>query len=151
VFPFLIKEETWNMDSFSIIQHFFTRLNCNLCEHPFEPEGVQLIREDDGVYLVAVHCHHCAKQIGVAMVGVETLKGGTEHSLRHYPDPELTPEELERLSVFAPVTENDVLNAHNFFSQLDENWMRHLPVQFQAVSVQDVSLEFPSELTAEAE
>jgi predicted HAD superfamily phosphohydrolase len=117
------------MDSFSIIQNFFTRMHCNFCSSPFEPEGIQLIREEDGFYIVSVSCCACERQIGVAMVGVEALgeEAAAAKNRRQYDDPELTPDELERFEQFAPVNYDDVLSAHEFFNQLDEGWMRFIP------------------------
>ena len=110
------------MDAFQLIQNFFTRMRCNFCSHSFSPEDIQLIRQDEGIYIVNVYCNHCRTQNGVAMVGVEVP--GHES---HFPDPELTEEELVRLAAFQPITEDDVLEAHEFFSNLDENWMHFIP------------------------
>lgn len=60
------------MDAFSIIQHFFTRMNCQFCNHAFVQGDIELIRKEEGAYIVNVFCHQCDTQNGVAMVGVET-------------------------------------------------------------------------------
>jgi hypothetical protein len=111
------------MDSFSIIQNFFSRMTCNICSQHFEPDGIELIREDRGVFIVSVFCHSCQRQIGVAMVGLDMQKVGA----RRFQDPELTEAEVERLSQFGPVTEDDVLSAHEFFDTLGSDWMRFIP------------------------
>lgn len=110
------------MDAFPLIQNFFTRMRCNFCSHSFSPEDIQLIRQDEGVYIVNVYCNHCHTQNGVAMVGVEVPNG-----TGMFPDPELTDEELIRLAEFNPITEDDVLDAHSFFSNLGGDWMRFIP------------------------
>jgi hypothetical protein len=46
---------------------------------------------------------------------------------RRFPDPELTPAELERLSDYPPIGYDDVLEAHQFFSTLDKNWQQFIP------------------------
>ncbi|MEB3207181.1 MAG: hypothetical protein VKK59_07565 [Vampirovibrionales bacterium] len=132
-------------------------MSCDQCKCPFEPTGIQLIREEDGLYIVSIYCHQCQQQIGVAMVGVETrdvhvndammheepeaakfphaLYGGTptlrqSHSGAHHRyaayDPELTPSERRRLAAFAPITEDDVMDAHQFFKNLDASWSAYL-------------------------
>jgi hypothetical protein len=111
------------MDAFHLIQNFFTRMRCNFCSHSFSPEDIQLIRQDEGIYIVNVYCNHCRTQNGVAMVGVE-VPGQENHP---FPDPELTEEELVRLADFQPITDDDVLDAHEFFSNLDDNWTRFIP------------------------
>jgi hypothetical protein len=118
------------MDSFSIIQNFFTRMRCNFCSHHFEPGGIQLLREEHGTYIVNVYCTFCERQVGIAMVGLEGQEGSLSEqksSQRQYSDPELTEAELERLSSYQPINYDDVLNAHQFFTNLDAGWMKHLP------------------------
>jgi hypothetical protein len=95
------------MDSFSIIQHYFTKMACNFCQQHFDADGIRLIREDQGIFLVSVYCNHCEHQIGVAMVGMEPQlipPPPPGRSRRRFSDPELTPRERKRLSQFAPIT-----------------------------------------------
>lgn len=110
------------MDAFQLIQSFFTRMRCNFCSHSFTPDDIQLLRKEEGIYIVNVYCNHCHTQNGVAMVGVEVPQ-----SAHAFPDPELTEEELTRLSEFEPITDDDVLAAHEFISQLDGGWQRFIP------------------------
>lgn len=42
-------------------------------------------------------------------------------------DPELTPGDIERLSDLPAINDDDVLEAHEFFENLDSNWMNHIP------------------------
>lgn len=125
------------MDSFQLIQKFFTRMSCEICNQHFEPSGIELVREEDGVYIVSVYCHQCEQQIGIAMVGVESadmpLERVKESAKKRFADPELTPEEQQRLLAFDPINEEDVLEAHRFFKNLDENWTQHLPLKFRTL------------------
>lgn len=120
------------MDAFNLIQNFFTRMRCNFCSHTFSPEDIQLIRQDEGIFIVNVFCNHCGTQNGVAMVGVEVPAGETQY----FEDPELTPTEIDRLSDFEPITDNDVLDAHGFFNNLDANWMQMIPEELRATPVE---------------
>lgn len=118
------------MDSFSIIQQFFTQMACQHCQEHFAPESIELIREDQGTYLVSVNCHHCKRQVGVAMVGMDQKKGMPGNALRKArPHPELTEADAQRFQDFAPITDNDVLDAHHFFQNLGRDWQKHLPSQ----------------------
>ncbi len=119
------------MDGFNIIQSFFTRMRCNFCTTHLEPEGIELIRHDKGVYIVNVHCVHCSKQMGIALVGLE----GSDHVSHNYVDPELTPQELERLGNFEPIDYDDVLNAHDFFSNLDSDWQKFVPEEMRQLEI----------------
>jgi hypothetical protein len=48
---------------------------------------------------------------------------------RRYRDPELPYEERKRLSKFAPVGSDDVLEAHHFIQDLGKDWMKHIPTE----------------------
>ncbi|MBY0402762.1 MAG: hypothetical protein K2X66_02605 [Cyanobacteria bacterium] len=128
------------MDSFSIIQNFFTSMHCNLCTAAFDPEGIELLRKEDGFFIVSVTCKACDTQIGVAMVGIEgnlsdldesdlELVGARPLKAKRFKDPELTEAELERFSQFDTVSFDDVLDAHQFFSTLDGDWTQHVPTE----------------------
>lgn len=132
------------MDSFSIIQNYFSNLQCSYCDAHFEPEGIQLIREQQGFFVVSVGCAQCGKHNGVAMVGVETSEeGGLDQDVvektkletlkrrRRFKDPELTKAELKRLEQFDPISEDDVLDAHHFFQNLDANWTELIPSEIR--------------------
>lgn len=60
------------MDAFSLIQRFFTQMQCPHCGSHLDEGGVRLLREDGEMYLVHVECHSCHSEIGNAMVGMET-------------------------------------------------------------------------------
>jgi hypothetical protein len=128
----------WNdpMDSFNLIQQFFTNMSCQHCQEHFTDDSIELIREDKGVYLVSVHCHGCKRQVGVAMVGMESKDLGEKNKFKlrqklqnreNYPDPELTEQETERLAAFSAVNDDDVLNAHSFIQDLGRNWQSFIP------------------------
>jgi len=121
------------MDGFNIIQHFFTRMRCQFCTSQLEKDGVELIRQEQSVYIVNVHCMQCARQMGIALVG---LQHSTPHALHQgFLDPELTPEEIDRLARFQPIDYNDVVDAHRFFSALDENWQQYLPEEMRQLEI----------------
>ena len=124
------------MDAFSLIQDFFTQMKCHFCEHAFEPEDIQLIRQEDSVFIVNVYCNRCNTQNGIAMVGLGSAEDDLLDDLGMgaspaYPDPELTEEERERLSEYAPISPNDVLEAHDFIQSLDKDWMKHIPAELK--------------------
>lgn len=130
------------MDAFSLIQEFFTHMACASCHEHFEPDSIQLIRNEDDIYVVNVHCHQCDTPNGVAMVGVGEVEAdgepgrfdfeyGVDATGPVYEDPELTHSELIRLAEFEPVTDDDVIEAHRFFQDLDKNWMSQIPEELK--------------------
>lgn len=126
------------MNTFNLIQNFFTRMACQFCGIHFEPDDVQLVGEGHGFYIVSVQCHDCGQHNGTAAVGVETheqaleideqdVTEGIPLPRRRFKDPEFTEEDFQRLAQFDPVTENDVLAAHEFIQQLDDGWLKFIP------------------------
>lgn len=117
------------MDSFGIIQNFFTRMRCHFCSAYLEPEGIKLLREEKDVYIVRVQCVHCSRQMGIAMVGIDQESKKLE-------DPELTVADLKRLSKFEPIEYNDVIDAHKFFSNLESDWKKYLPPEMRQLEIE---------------
>ncbi|MEM0951918.1 MAG: hypothetical protein AAGI66_07230 [Cyanobacteria bacterium P01_H01_bin.74] len=131
------------MDAFQLIQNFFTRMQCNFCSQPFRPDDIELIRQEDAMFIVNVHCGKCNKQNGVAMVGLETAEDRKAFNLhKGFTDPELTEDEMVRLSEYDPINEDDVLDAHNFFQELDEHWQTFIPEEMRR---QKITLETESQ------
>jgi hypothetical protein len=180
------------MDSFALIQNFFTQMQCPQCGQHLEENSVSLLREDAHTFLVHLECQHCHSDIGNALVGVEnnlsqllkhqqhhphasimievqedddeeafdfedgeevdlsTLMQNIERSQkmprfaggvglnglrRRYKDPELTPEEKERLKTFDPIGYDDVLEAHHFFENLGRNWQSLIPEEMRQCQI----------------
>lgn len=131
------------MDGFSIIQNFFSRMRCNFCTNHLEPEGIKLIQHNQGVYIVNVQCTHCMRQMGSAMVGLEGAEISA-HAPQRFTDPELTVDELERLSQYEAIGYDDVLDAHQFFNNLDSDWQKFLPEEMRQ---SEIVLEQESEVS----
>ncbi len=124
------------MNHFEIIQRFFSRMRCTFCSHHLEPDGIELIRQEEDVYVVNVECLRCTRPMGVALVGIECSSEAedAEEELTLL-DPELSPEEFDRLAQFSPVDYDDVIAAHRFFSTLDADWRKHLPPEMQQYQI----------------
>jgi hypothetical protein len=127
-----------------MIQTFFTRMRCNFCSHPFVPEDIQLLRQDDGVYVVNVYCNHCRTQNGVAVVGVEAGSMDRRVTDRLMPHPDFTEGDIRRLSEFKPVSADDVLDAHSFFNTLGDDWNKFIPSEMRKPEI-TIQTESPDE------
>jgi len=132
------------MDAFQLIQTFFTRMRCNFCSHPFIPDDIQLLRQDDGVFVVNVYCSHCRTQNGVAVVGVEAGMLNPNMGERFKPHPDFTENDLLRFSEMKPVSSDDVIDAHSFFSTLDNDWMKFIPEEMRKQEI-ELQTESPDE------
>jgi uncharacterized radical SAM superfamily protein len=135
------------MNHFSLIQKFFTRMTCPHCGSHIHERGVELVREMNGLFLVSVTCSHCGQHVGMAMVGVDREEASSSSSQqgnamgmpspdvlqrqgllkRRYKDPELTPHERKRLSAFAPIGFDDVLDVHHTLDTLGTDWHKRIP------------------------
>ncbi len=147
------------MNTFSIIQNFFTRMTCRYCGIAFIADDVTLIEESDVFFVVRIHCHDCGQHNGDAAVGVETsdepldpdMLKAIEAFAEDLPmmpfgeqtlpiplqksgiirDPDLTDEDAQRLEDYEPISNEDVLDAHSFIQKLDEDWMKFIPVEIR--------------------
>ncbi|MEB3197752.1 MAG: hypothetical protein VKP62_11165 [Candidatus Sericytochromatia bacterium] len=131
------------MKNFTVVQEHFRKLRCAHCQHSFTPEGVKLLREEKDYWVVRVHCTACQQPAGVAIVGVEYEAGEATAPERVEREPVgagagaslaqrirgvfSSRREEEKFSSMTPISSDDVLDAHDFFSRLGSDWMRHLP------------------------
>ena len=95
----------------------FSNLCCSHCKHGFDENSVEIKRQERGLLVTHLTCQNCGKSFGLAFVGSSNfdLKPG-EH---------VTP--LEVCEGPAPISTDDVLDAHKFIQNLDEHWQDHLP------------------------
>lgn len=114
------------MDGFKIIQSFFSRMRCSHCQSYLQADGIELIREDEGIYIVDITCMQCDEPMGVAMVGME-LENTALALPEHLEELELTPWDKERFALTDPVSTDDVVDAHRFFTRLGPDWQKYLP------------------------
>lgn len=106
------------------LKRLFADLCCSECKNDFDEDSIKILREEDGLYVVRVVCSHCQKSFGLAFLGLESIT--------------LKPEEVEddKLPLTiqegpAPISEDDVLNAHDFIKMLDSDWQKHIPEDFR--------------------
>lgn len=127
------------MKNFSVVQEHFRKLRCAHCNEAFTPEGVKLLREEKDYWVVRVHCTACNQPAGVAIVGVEyeaaeataepareAASAGQAHAHRVRGIFSSRREE-EKFSCLPPITPDEVIDAHRFFSTLGSDWMGQIP------------------------
>jgi hypothetical protein len=108
---------------FQAIQEYFQQKCCRHCSNQFSADGIKLLREEPGVFVVRVICQRCGHPLGVAIVGAAPAQN------KKYSDLPLdwTRKDAHRLQHLPPISYDDVLSAHQFFASLDNNWQQHLP------------------------
>ncbi len=149
------------MDAFTIIQNFFTKMPCQACSTLFETDDIKLEGEGDGYYMVSLECHHCGHHNGTAAVGIEAgahledlmnmdpddiaevfasvsqqrSQQIRKKRMKRFKDPEFTERDRRRLSEFSVIGDDDVLDAHEFFEELDSDWQKHIPKSLRPKSL----------------
>lgn len=94
----------------------FENLCCSMCKNGFDEDSITIKREENGLLVVNLFCQHCGKNFGVAFVGISNLEVKDDNKLP-----------LEVQEGPAPISYDDVIDAHRFIRDLDEHWHEHLP------------------------
>jgi len=110
-----------DMKNTDAIKLFFSKMKCTRCENFFEDEDVEILREEGNYTVVRIHCEHCQKSIGVAILGVD--KEQMQKAL------ELNQPDMEQEA--PPIDYEDVLAAHDFFQGLGDDWLKFIPSEYK--------------------
>lgn len=109
------------MEGFDLIQEFFCTMHCSKCQSPFTPDGITLVREESNYYVVKIMCTECNQPVGIAIVGLgpklRERSKASEGETKSYSTPK---------KEYAPITYDDVIDAHDFFSNLGSDWTKHI-------------------------
>lgn len=98
------------------LKKMFANLCCSECHADFEEESFLPVRTENELFVVQVVCPKCGKSFGMAMLGCKP-------DMKEQKPLEIVPSPV-------PISQNEVLDAHNFIKNLDEKWMDHVPKDF---------------------
>lgn len=129
------SEGSFQDGSFSAIQEYFQQRSCRHCQHNYSASGIELIREEPGILVVRVVCSHCSQPLGIALVGLTGKSGSSNSRKGEFAVQAAAPcrpsdwnrRDAERFADQKPIGFDDVIDAHNFFSNLGSDWQKHLP------------------------
>lgn len=116
------------MEINDIVKDFFSKIKCSQCQNYFEKESITLVRHEYNYTVVRVTCSICNKNIGMAILGLDknsmhkTIECAEEtkaHSKKN----------VSKKKSCDPISYDDVIDAHNFFFSLGEDWTKFLPDQ----------------------
>lgn len=131
------------MNNFDLIQEHFAQLHCSNCDLSFSKESIKLIREEKDYWVVRVCCSNCSHSPGFAIVGIEyesnqvydkhkSLRAKKEE-LSQVSETDIASElendfDFEKIKFqnVPKITDDDVIDAHNFIQNLGEDWMKYL-------------------------
>ncbi len=109
--------------NFELIKKFFEKLKCARCDNFFSGDAIQPVRMEENNVVVRISCLHCGKNLGLAILGVD--KNEYKNSLKFSSEDD---EFLRAKDMPSdPITYEDVIEAHKFFSGLGADWMKYLP------------------------
>ena len=102
-----------------IIEMLFSDMCCSECKADFSEDSVFILRQEKNLNVMQIVCQNCGKSFGVALLGNCDEKGTKE----------FTKDELALQIQEGPdaICYDDVIDAHNFFKNLDESWEKYIP------------------------
>ena len=92
----------------------FDNLCCSQCKNGFDEDSIVIKREETGLLVTHLECHHCGKSFGLALIGLSGLEVKEPLEVQQGPE---------------PINYDDVIDAHRFIKNLDEHWQDYLPKQ----------------------
>lgn len=96
-------------------------LCCSACKSDFGEESVVIMREEknpeEEMIVFRLACQNCGKSFGVAFLGI------SDFELKNYSEEDLV---LQIQEGVAPISKDDVLDAHKFIKQLDKDWKKFI-------------------------
>ena len=114
------------MEYLNFINDFFSHVKCSHCHEFFKEDSIELVRQEANNIVVRISCTNCGKNLGLAILGIDRKE--YKNSLKFS---EETAENNDMpISVNAekdPITYDDVIEAHQFFSELGDDWAKYLP------------------------
>ncbi len=96
------------------LEVLFSNLCCSQCKNGFDADSVVIKREEAGLTVINLECQHCGKNFGAALLGFSDLEVKEDEPLVVQEGP-------------APIDFDDVIDAHKFIQNLDEDWQKYLP------------------------
>ena len=104
------------MSEIKSIKKLLINMHCSHCKSEFDENNIKIMRSENGLLVFQVKCEQCKKCFGMAFLGLgaKELEKSLDFGIENIkPDTE-------------PINYDDVLDAHNFFQNLDENWSKFI-------------------------
>lgn len=103
------------------IATLFKDLCCSACKADFDESSVIVMREEknpeEEMLVFRLSCQKCGKSFGVAFLGISDLE------LKNYSEDDLV---LHIQEGAAPISTDEVLDAHKFIKEFDNNWKKFI-------------------------
>lgn len=96
------------------LEKLFENLCCSQCKNNFNENSFVIKREEEGLTVVGLSCIHCGKDFGLAFLGFGDIEVKNTEPLEVLEGPE-------------PINYDDVIEAHRFIKNLEDDWSKYLP------------------------
>ena len=106
-----------------IIKLLFSDMCCSECRADFDEKSVIVIRKEKNLNVLQIVCQECGKSFGIAILGECKEKDINSKNISDIA--------LQIQDGPDAINYDDVINAHNFIKNLDENWQQHIPEDFR--------------------
>ena len=114
------------MEYLNYINEFFSHVKCANCHEFFKDDSIELVRQESNSIVVRIACAKCGKNLGLAILGIDRAE--YKKSLNFAEDTTKNTDMPISLNADdSPITYDDVMEAHQFFSKLGDDWAKHLP------------------------
>lgn len=99
----------------------FKELCCSVCKADFDENSVEIMREEktkgEELIVLRLACQKCGKSFGVAFLGI------SDFEMKNYSEDE---QALKVQTGTAPISTDEVLDAHKFIKKLDKDWKKFI-------------------------
>lgn len=103
------------------IATLFKNLCCATCKADFDENSVFILRKENNaeeeMIVFKLICQQCGKSFGVAFLGISDLE------IQNYSEDDLV---LQVQDGAAPISTDEVLDAHKLIKDFDENWKKFI-------------------------
>ncbi len=106
------------------IKQLFADLCCSNCKSDFTEESIQILREEQGLFVIQIVCTKCNKSFGLAFLGLDSINLKSDEA----EDSDL---KLQIQEGPPPINTDDVIEAHKFIASLDSDWSKYIPEDFK--------------------
>ena len=102
-----------------IINMLFSDMCCSECKADFTDDSVFVLRREKNLNVIQIVCQNCGKSFGIALLG-----SCEEKDNKSYSQSDLALQIQEGPDA---ICYDDVLDAHDFFSNLEDDWQKYIP------------------------
>ncbi len=104
------------------IKKLFGSMKCSICAESFKDKSFTIMRKEDGLFVLQVKCKKCDKGFGIALLGLDK-----EELLASINEDFAAPTKGEGVDTKSKaIGYDDILDAHEFIQNLDENWQKFM-------------------------